>query len=615
MAEENEEQDNGSLASEILEDFNDAYRAKQAKEELFREVYRRYRSYLEVSQETTRSTLFIPESFTLVETVAPRLTARKPTFKVMPRKGADITKADLVGAHLDYRYDRMGLQHKIKVYVKQGLIYGTSFMKMGWDASRKSPVAEPIDIADMFGDPESYNWSDGYVIHRYWKQLWELKKSKVKYAGLDKLKDREDSSSDKDQMRQDRDSIQGIPYENHHDGIEILEQWKWVDGEIRVRVLADRTYVIRDDSNPLPLDEFPFVPFFDQEVPFEKWGIGEIEPIMDLQDEENTTRNQRVDEKNLSIHNMWVVSKLAGIDYKNIYSKPGGIILANDINGIKALEKQNITQNSIEELKLIKEDIRNATGVNDYVRGAETTNSTATEVVSKTQEANQRFSEKINNLEISLKKIGEWIVALDAAFLTTDIKVRITGENGMEEKPLSREDIKAGYDIDIETGSSLPANPDLRRQQMVQMLQVVGPYLINPNGIPDGMRELLRSIIQSYDFKNTDKILQGAEHPEVTRVMSQLHPDEMGGANSQMVQQEIKRHLAASGAFTQPNPDQQKQEAAKQADKMPSRSISFKDLPFEGQIQLAQQAGIQIHAPAAPQEAAGTQASPASIIG
>lgn len=548
---ESASQEEKELVSEILSDFEKAYKHKQPKETLFREVYRRYRSYLEVTQTTTSSTLFIPESFTLVETVAPRMTAKQPTFKVLPRSGTDITKADLVGKHLEYRYDQMHLQQALKPYVKQALIYGTSFMKVGWDSEDKTPVSDPIDIADIFGDPEFANWCDGFIIHRYWRSVGDLERSKIAYINLDTLKASYDNESgDRDDtMRQDRDAIQGIPHEPNHEGCEILEEWKWVDGKIRVRVLADRSVLIRDVENPLPLEEFPFIPLFDQEVPFDKWGIGEIEPVMDLQDEENTIRNQRIDEKNLSIHNMWVVSKLAGIDYKNIVSKPGGIILANDINGIKALEKQNITQDSVIELKMIKDDIRNATGVNDYVRGAETTGSTATEVVSKTQEANQRFSEKIINLEISLKKMGKWILALDAAFLTKDVQVRIDDGFGLTEKLLKIEDIKKDYDIDIETGSSLPANPDLRRQQLIQLLQVTGPFLSSPNPLPDGLRELLRSIIQSFDLKNTDKILQGADHPLVAQAMANLDPTEMQGMNPQMIQELIRRKLQATGAL------------------------------------------------------------------
>lgn len=621
---ETPDQEDAEVMTDVVTDFNAAWKSKQSKEWLFREVYRRYRSYLEVTNETTRSTLFIPESFTLVETVAPRMTAQKPSFKVIPRDDSTIEKADLVGKHIDYRYDKMGLQHKLKIYVKQALIYGTSHMKMGWDSDAKSPVAEVIDIADIYGDPQTYNWSDGFMIHRYWMQVEELKRSKVKYQNLDLLSARESTSAQQDQMRQDRESIQGVPYDNQKEGVEILEQWKWCDGTLMKRVVADRSVLILNVDNPMPLDRFPFVALFDQEVPFERWGIGEIEPIMDLQDEENTTRNQRIDEKNLSIHNMWVVSKLAGVDYRNLVSKPGGIILANDINGVKPLDKQNITQDSILEINMIKEDIRNATGVNDYVRGAEASSGTATEVVSKTQEANQRFSEKISNLELALKQVGEWIVALDGQFLTKDVELKINGDMGMETKKLSKKDLQGQYDVDIETGSSLPANPDLRRQQMTQMLQVVGPYLMNPQGIPDGMRELLRSIIQSYDLKNTDKILQGAEHPEVGRVMAQLHPDELGKGNAQMVQAEVKRHLAAAGAFSQQSPQQQQAEAASQP-KPPATSISFKDLPPQGQSQLAHQAGIELQAPQAPQvgltppgapnEQAGTQPSAPGILG
>jgi hypothetical protein len=547
------------IVSSVLKDFQKAYKAKQPKEQLFREIYRRYRSYLEVSQTTTRSSLFIPESFTLVETVAPRLTARKPSYKAIPRRSSAISKADSVGYLLDYRYDVMGLEHKNKLFAKQGLKYGTSVKKMGWDSKKKMPASEVIDIADLFPDPCTSSWKNGFIIHRYWMTPYELENSSIKYKNIDQLKNREESTVRDDQMRQDRNATQGIPVEPNHEGFEVLEWWGRVNGEIRIRSIADRSVLIRDDKSELPIDEYPFIVFFDQEVEFEKWGIGEIEPILDLQDEENTIRNQRIDEKNLSIHNMFVVSKTAGIDYKTLISKPGGIILANDINGIKPLDKQNITQDSVQEIQLIKQDIQNTTGVNDYIRGTGSANS-ATETVSKTQEANQRFADKVNNFEMALKEEGRWIVALDAAFLTDDLKLQIMGKYGLEEKILKLEDIKDEFDIDIETGSSLPANPDLRRQQLRELLQVIFPILSNPNGIPDGLREFLRTLIQSYDLKNADEILQGAVHPEISRVNSQLEPSETEGVNPQMLQEAIKRKLMQQGALAPIEQGQQTQQ-------------------------------------------------------
>lgn len=536
------------IVSEVLECFKDAYAAKQSKEELFKEVYRRYRSYLEVTQQTTRSSLFIPESFTLVETVAPRLTARKPSFKAIPRKSSAISKSDAIGYLLDYRYDVMNLQEIVRDYVKQGIIYGTSIMKMGWDSENERPFAYPVDIADIFPDNETCEWNQGYIIHRYYKEKYELENSPIKYKNLDQINESKTTGRDEN-MRQDRNSIQGIPMEDK-EGIECLELWHRVEGKIKVTVIANRSVLIRDDKNPFPIDEYPFVPFFDQKVPFEKWGIGEIEPVMDLQDEENTTRNQRIDEKNLSIHNMWIISKTSGIDYKNLISKPGGIILANDINGIKPLDKQNITQNSIEEIRLIKDDISNTTGVNDYIRGIGNSGS-ATESALKTNEANQRFADKVMNLEIALRKIGKWICTLDAAFLTKALKIQIMGKYGLEEKVIELKDIRDEYDVDIESGSSLPANPDLRRQQLKELLQVIYPILSNPNGLPDGLREFMRTLIQSYDMKNADEILKGAQHPMVNQTMANLSQDELQGVNPQMVEEEIRRQLMGSGQLNQ----------------------------------------------------------------
>jgi hypothetical protein len=534
----------------VTSDFTKAYNAKSRKDDLFREIYRRYRGYLDVSTQTTRSTLFIPESFQVVETVSPRMTARKPSFKVIPRSSSAISKADKAGRHLDYRYDVMGLQEKNKVYAKQGLLYGTSLIKMGWDAKNKRPDAQVVDIADIFPDNETYDWQSGYIIHRFYRTVDELKASKIKYQDLDKLELQKDASTRDDTLRQDRKSIQGIPFEPNREGVEILEWWGRVDGKIHIYAVANRTILIRDADSDLPLDEFPFVPFFDQEVPFEKWGIGEIEPILDLQDEENTTRNQRIDEKNLSIHNMWICSKMAGIDYRTLVSKPGGVVLANDINGIKPLEKQKITQNSIEEIRLIKEYIKNTTGTVDAIRG-NNSNGTATQAVIDQSEGNQRFAEKVNNFEIALKKIGKWILALDAAFLTDDIDIMIEGKFGTESEKITLDDINDEYDIDIESGSSLPANPDLRRQQLRELLQVIYPILTNPAGIPDGLREFLRTLIQSYDLKNTDEILKGSQPKEVDQAMANLDQTEMGDVNPQMVEAEIKKQLMASGQLGQ----------------------------------------------------------------
>lgn len=542
--------DTGTVSS-VLKDYERGWRTKQVKDILFTDIYRRYRSYLDITQQVSRSTLFIPKSFTAIETIAPRMTAKKPTFKVLPRKTEDITKADTIGQLLDYRYDVMHLQEKIKIYVKQALLYGTSFVKLGWDADKQSPEAYPVDIADIFGDPVVPEWQDGFIIHRFYKEVSDLENSKIKYKNLDKLKARQNTMARDERLRQERATTVGIPFDPDRDGIECLEWWGRVDGKIKVQTIADRSILIRDEFPELPLDEYPFVELYDQRVPFEKWGIGEIEPIINLQDELNTTRNQRVDEKNLSIHNMWVVSKLAGIDYSTIVSKPGGIILANDINGIKPLEKQNITQDSVTELSLIDKDIQETSGVNDYIKGLETGSDTATETVAKTQESNQRFAEKINNLEIALKKIGRWIVAFDATYLTKNVEVRVLGKFGLEMKTIKPSDIRNDFDIDIESGSSLPANPDLRRQQLIQLVQTITPILSNPNGIPDGMRELLRELIQSFDLKNTDEILQGADHPLVGQALAKLDPSELEGANPQMIQSEIKRQLMGSGQLNQ----------------------------------------------------------------
>lgn len=564
--------DDSRIVSAVLDDFREAYTQKVAKERLFREIYQRYRSYLDVYNETTRSTIFIPESFKVIETVSPRMTADPPGWNVLPRDSDQISNADHAGALLAYRYDQGNIHRRVKTVVKQGLIYGTSFAKVGWDNDKKAPTMFPIDIADIYGDPKTFDWETGFIIHRFYKTLFELKDSGIKYENLDQVEYLEqhwdkasveefETTTRDDLMRQSRFSVQGLPYDPKRDGHEIMEWWNFVEGKMTVRTLADRKVLIRNEGSPLPLNEHCVLSFIDQEVPFEKWGIGEIEPILDLQDELNTTRNQRIDEKNLSIHNMWIIDKNAGINYKNLTSRPGGMILADDINGIKALDKQNITADSINEINLIQEDIKETTGVTNAILGMQ---GNARQAASTTaivmQQATERFKEKMNNRDFFLKNLGRWFLALDAEFLPKPIEVTIMGKFGPDTVTIKKSDIPKEYGIEIEAANETSASPELRNQQLRELLQTIAPYLMAPQGVPPSLQTLLREVIQGYDLQNTDDIIQGTAHPLVNKAMANLSTDEMQGVNPQEVQQAITQQLTASGQIgqqpMQPQPGQ-----------------------------------------------------------
>jgi hypothetical protein len=66
--------------------------------------------------------------------------------------------------------------------------------------------------------------------------------------------------------------------------------------------------------------------------------------------------------------------------------------------------------------------------------------------------------------------------------------------------------------------------------------------------------------------------------------------------------------LAFLGAQVQEKELTAKMQPSQQQNKPPSTSLSFKDLPPDGQTQLAAQAGIKINAPAQPAPMEGAQA-------
>jgi hypothetical protein len=95
-------------------------------------------------------------------------------------------------------------------------------------------------------------------------------------------------------------------------------------------------------------------------VQHELYGIGIPEVSESLQEELNAVRNQRMDNVNLIINRMFIANKYADIDFDQLVSYPGNIILTNDVTAVQPLDTRDITKSAYMEEEIIKRDIDNA---------------------------------------------------------------------------------------------------------------------------------------------------------------------------------------------------------------------------------------------------------------
>ncbi len=500
------------LAGQISGRYQKSYDFQQIYFNRYIEYYKLYRGILDSGQQNYngRARLFVPMTYSTIETIMPRLVGAKPKIEATPREHSDINNSIAVTNLLNYQWDEMDMHSKLKLWVKQGLLYGVGMGKLIWNKNK--PEFDLVDLFDFYMDPIASDiQSAKYVIHRIERTLEQVKKNKA----YDVPKELEEEVME-ETYKIRRDAVIGVTrHARNNNGVEIFEYWgDWeIDGEVQPALitLANRRYILRIEKNPYTHKQKPFVAFHDTQIPNEFWSIGEIEPIRKLQYELNDTRNQRMDNVSLILNRLWLVNKNADVDEAELVSQAGQIIHAQDISekGIRDLQTPDVTTSSYNEETLIKDDAKTASGVNDFISGqagsgisgSSIGNETARGIMLLQEAGNARFRYKLDNLEDSLKKLGEQLIALNQQFITKAQLIRIIGEKGLQWVDVTPEEIKGQFDLQVEAGSTQPMNKSVRRAEARELLATVAPFA----QLGVNLEFFIKHLLETYDLTNIDE--------------------------------------------------------------------------------------------------------------
>ena len=501
--------DDKKTLDKVLRDFQRAQKFTQDRHDEFLEYYKIYRSVKEQAQKN-RSNLFIPYVFAIIETIAPRIVksvvSNKPFFAVLPNDSYNGDKAKALETLVQYQLEtKLNFVRILTNWLKDTLIYGTGIVRTSWTKKtgvRKirqmlpymdettgsvemvpeeveqeiilvdAPSIQNVDIFDFFVEPYARSIAEaGFVIHRMKLSEQEIKDLvKNEYytpkalEHIKKIKDDGEmyaNNTNEDSFGDFRKS-EAVGYSAGQEisKIEVLEYWT----NDRVIAVLDRSVVIKNEANPYYHQEKPFATIVDIPLSNEFYGIGEVETLKELQEELNVIRNQRMDNINLTINQMWKVLRAADVDIDQLKSRSGGVVFVDEMGDIEPLQFANVTGQAYDEAMIIQKDMDNASGVYDYARGRTTDRrETATTANILTSSANERFDLKtILMSEEGLKRLGRQLISLNQQFLETDAVVRVSTEeplqNNYEEIPLSMilGDV-SDYDV-VVTGTAVNTN-------------------------------------------------------------------------------------------------------------------------------------------------------------
>lgn len=370
------------------------------------------------------------------------------------------------------------------------------------------PYVERVNPFEVFVDPEATSMGDlKWIAQRIVRPLEDVQA--------------DERYSQARRRRLSADAVVNLRFADREraarsDDIKRVTLWEFYDlqrGTMCVFPDSGSEFLVDPQSLPYPFGH-PFVMVRNYDVPNQFYPIGDLEALEPLQRELNATRSAMVN------HRKKYARKY--LARASALSSAARTALESDLdNQIAYIEDDNIPLGDIiaplpismidpqmyNYSNVIEQDVDRVSGVSEYMRGAlPEIRRTATEAGIIQDAANARAADKLAIIEGSIRRVARMLVQLAQTYLTGDHVALVVGN--ADQKlwvPFGREDILGEFDFEVEAGSTQPNNDATKRQQAMQLINVLAPYA--QSGIIDA-RQLVTYVLQTgFGMKNPQKLL------------------------------------------------------------------------------------------------------------
>ena len=491
------------------------WRQEEKYDDLWRRMIDMYRGkhYVESSDSDQ---LLVNIAFATINVIAPGVSVNYPKITVNARKSEQAPNAVVTEAIVNYWWRHYECQKEFRRAVKDTLIVGHGWVKTGYrfvekdvetdapretadelaDASPESitesaqiitedrPFVERISPFDVFVDSDCTSMSDlRWIAQRIRRPLSDVKKDK-RYNSV--------ARNDAQPSHYSRYGLDGVRGRDHpRPSVEpedtYVEIWEYYDidsGKMSVFCDGGDKFLVNPTEIPFSFGH-PFVMIPNYEVPDYFYPMGELEAIEPLQMELNQTRTQMMNHRK-RFSRKWLYKESA-------FDADGRSALESDEDNVMVPVISEESINSVvgpmpaiisppefyNQSELISSDIDRVSGVSEYQRGSlPEIRRTATEAGIIQDAANARSSDKLALIERSIAEVARRLVALAQEFMTGEAAVRVAG-TGAKQVWLNfdRDYLQGEFDFEVEGGSTQPVNESVRRQQAVQVVDAMAPFV------------------------------------------------------------------------------------------------------------------------------------------
>jgi hypothetical protein len=514
---------------------------------------------------TDQDRMVVNQAFSTINVIYPSVSVNNPKITVNPTKPEAEDRAVITEAVVNYLWQHYKYQEQFRLSVKDFLMIGHGWLKIGYrfkerelpaedgelndayDQARQqadgfamerpdlagdlptdeeiwenlpatkivtvedNPYVERISPFDIYVDPEAMSMQDcRWIAQRIIRTIEDVR-ADARYG----YKARNTVKADAAVRGEDDDRRNRKPDSEDVD-MQRVTVWEFYDlAKNTVCSFAQDSDEFLIEPAEIPFASgHPFVMLRNYEIPDYFYPMGDLESLEPLQHELNMLRTQMQQARQKFARKyFYKESTFDAVGIQALQSDKDNTFVPvadENINLVEAavpLQQVPLPPDLYNVSSIVENDMGTVTGVSEYQRGqVPETRRTATEAAIISDSVNARAADKLSLIERAIGEVASKVIAMAQQFTTGEQMARVIGpQKAALWVPYSREDIEGEYDFMVEGGSTQPMNETVRRQTAQSMMNALAPLL--PLGIIDPV-ELTKYLLQfGYGISNPNRFI------------------------------------------------------------------------------------------------------------
>lgn len=260
---------------------------------------------------------------------------------------------------------------------------------------------------------------------------------------------------------------------------------------------------------------YPFFGLCFNPVDGDLYGLSDVELLIGLQDEYNTTRDALAKHRKYAIPLRVVRAggSLSPDDVENLRNGEYGdtVVVGGDSsvplsNDVTTLEGPPVNP-ALYDVSMIRSDIEQVSGASDAARGMVSQAKTATEAEIMQQGLASRTAERQDTIEDMIEDMAKYAIEILTGELTIPEVVRFAGDKAVWPEGGQMDQVFDVLNLEIRAGSTGKPNKNGEREQWIQLMPILQEAITKitelratgQNDMADAITELTRESLRRFD--------------------------------------------------------------------------------------------------------------------